>query len=290
MPQLDPPYDSWIQYYQTDTVYLNTDDSTLSRVHPATLERGEDGAGAKRKRDVDVNNLCEGCDWISKPEVGRAVHETGYAILKALIPAELGERIKEDIRNIPASSWRQDFGPYAFEGSSKKNLKPTGRYSADYNKCGKYAQEAVKVVFQSLEKFTLFTDEHIVDGQTALMSKNAERQAEHIDFSYDTSFEKPLNPDGSLPYAASLLIALDDNTTFGLSNGTAVSIPKHAGILFRGDYPHCGDAFGDENTRYHMYITNGTASVPRADDANYVIPPTFSFFRYSDKCLTSEAI
>ena len=122
-----------------------------------------------------------------------------------------------------------------------------------------------------LERFHFVGNSHVCSGMSLLLALDrAPRQSFHVDFSKDHAlFKRARMYQECLPYPISVLIALDDDTTLTLSDGSLVSIPKFAACVFRGDMRHAGSAYKKKNWRLHLYygVNRGsrmtTCDVPR---------------------------
>ena len=273
LPELLPePFSDWIQVHQTTRAYVNLVDGSVQRTYPSYDNVGRHASEALgRERS-----------W-QPPDFSRTLHETGYVIVHDVISYDLCSAIVESGNGIHSKEWRADFGKDAFREGRQKE-KQTGRFSLDFT-LSKSSQRVKHETLAILRDFGCLTKDHHVTTMTLLKSRNAQRQSEHIDYDYDETFEKSPNADGSVPYALSVLVALQDGAKFVLQNGTEVSLPKGGIILFRGDYPHCGAAYASENFRLHMYIACGSVDVPKSSDGStYVVPEACSYFRYSTAC------
>lgn len=270
--RLPEPFSDWIQVYHTTRVYVNLVDGSVQRTYPSYDDGGRDDSEALRRER----------SW-QHPDFSRTLHETGYVIVHDVISDDLGSAIVETGKSISSKEWRADFGKDAF-GERRQKQTRTGRFSVDFT-LSKLSQRVKHETLGVLRDFGCLTKDHHVNTMTLLKSHNAQRQAEHIDYEYDETFAKSQNGDGSVPYALSVLVALQDEAKFVLHNGTEVDLPKNAIVVFRGDFPHCGAAYASENFRLHTYIACGSVDVPKSSDGStIVIPEACSYFRYSDSC------
>jgi len=105
--------------------------------------------------------------------------------------------------------------------------------------------------------------------------KGAPRQSFHSDFKKHRLLKSKLMHEGSLPYPASVLLALQDGASLTLRDGTIVPVPKGAACVFKGDLIHAGSEWyrEEENWRMHIYYGvqrggidtyKGTCMVPRS--------------------------
>jgi hypothetical protein len=88
----------------------------------------------------------------------------------------------------------------------------------------------------------------------------APKQNHHHDFADwlpGGLFKQPRNADGTLPYALSVLIALEDGASWVVwkkgEKEKKKKIPRLGAVVFRGDLRHAGDAYHARNVRFHIY-------------------------------------
>ena len=86
-------------------------------------------------------------------------------------------------------------------------------------------------------------------------------QDKHTDYVPDKA--TPIKSLSAFHYSA--LISLEDDTTLLVGRGSkTVSIPLHSMIFFRGDMPHAGDGYTEENSR--LFISASSDLFPVTDD------------------------
>ena len=98
-----------------------------------------------------------------------------------------------------------------------------------------------------------------------------------MDFDDEHPLFKQPRGGGSLPYAVSVMIALEEGTTWTVKragevgeDAKEITIPRLGAVVFRGDLPHAGSAYNERNVRFHVYYavrgdTDDTRMIPPRD-------------------------
>jgi hypothetical protein len=100
-----------------------------------------------------------------------------------------------------------------------------------------------------------------------LLNSKAGDKAQDNHTDYVPEAVKPIKSLSAFHYSA--LISLEENTTLLVGRGRkTVSIPLHSMIFFRGDMPHAGAGYTEENSR--LFISASSDLFPVTDDIAFV--------------------
>ena len=196
--------------------------------------------------------------WSASP-VAR-VHRDGFALVLNII----NEQDKSTVRSkYPAEENMEGlFGPKLWSSDYVASAAVSRRRSFALNLQDAPWRDLEAKVRGVLERFHLLGNSHVCSGMSLLLALDrAPQQSFHVDFLKDHAlFKRTRLYKECLPYPISVLIALDDDTTLTLSDGSLVSIPKFAACVFRGDMRHAGSAYKRKNWRLHLYygVDRGT--------------------------------
>ena len=100
-----------------------------------------------------------------------------------------------------------------------------------------------------------------------LLNSKAGDKAQDTHTDYVPDKATPIKSLSAFHYSA--LICLEEDTTLLVGRGCkAVSIPLHSMIFFRGDMPHAGNGYTEENSR--LFISASSNLFPVTDDVGLV--------------------
>lgn len=221
--------------------------------------------------------------WERSPQGG--VHTDGLTVLLGV----LNEKLMDAAMAAKPQPEEMDalFGYDLWRYGSEFSREHSGRSSKAVEMCrsgsskrqrNKYLQRRIaaaknieKRVRTVLERFGLVGDDHVSDLISYLRSvRGAPRQSFHSDFKKHRLFDKVKMHEGGLPYPVSVLLALQDGSTLTLMDGTTVSVPRGAVVVFKGNMIHAGSEWYQEQDNWRMHIYYGVrrgneeCMVPRA--------------------------
>jgi hypothetical protein len=188
----------------------------------------------------------------------------GYAVLSNVI-SERDAATMLKMQPAKDDEWGGLFGTKLFCGKKRdyeESCKTSKRGVAEMD----MKKRAVGVVLASIRAvlvvFGLLNESHFEDAASLLLSlPGAPKQNHHHDFADwlpgGHLFKQPRNADGTLPYALSVLIALEDGASWVVwkkgEKEKKKKIPRLGAVVFRGDLRHAGDAYHARNVRFHIY-------------------------------------
>ena len=189
--------------------------------------------------------------WSESP-VAR-VHRDGFALLLNIIDEE--DKVSVQRKYPPVKNMDGLFGPSLWSLGYIESAAVSRRRTFVLNPQDAPWRDLQAKVRGVLERFHLIGNSHVCSGMSLLLALDrAPQQSFHADFFKDhVLFKRVRMYEECLPYPISVLVALDDDTTLTLSDGSKLSIPKFAACVFRGDLRHAGSAYKNKNWRLHLY-------------------------------------